>query len=66
MWAAESLPDTEVIDQDDKLELAFHAHSEEWLMLLLAQLGNAVVRLEPADLAQRISRKAAELIEETL
>ena len=66
MWAAESLPDTEVIDRDDKLELAFHAHSEEWLMLLLAQLGNAVVRLEPADLAQRISRKAAELIEETL
>ena len=66
LWAAESLPDTEVTERGDKLVLAFRASSEEWLMLLLLQLGNAVVALEPPDVARRLTERSAQLLKETL
>lgn len=65
LWAAETLPGIAVTDQGDKLVLALRATSDQWLMSLLIQLGDAVVCLEPADAASRMARQATQLLKET-
>lgn len=65
LWAAETLPDTQVTEEGDTLVLTLRARSLEWLLLLLIQLGNAVVAIEPRGVADTLARMAARLEEET-
>ncbi|WP_182048949.1 helix-turn-helix transcriptional regulator [Changpingibacter yushuensis] len=63
-WAAETLPGTVATELEGKLVISMPVTSEDWLAGLVVQLGDAVVGIEPQDVAERMSARFGQLLKE--
>lgn len=64
-WAGETLPGAVTEEEGDTLRVTLPVTSEEWLFSLLLQLGDAVLAVEPQNIADRLAQRCARLLKET-